>query len=101
MHAIVADGPDRLVWRDVADVAPEPGEVLIHVAAAGVNRADLLQAAGRYPPPPGASDILGMEVSGTVAAVGTGCGRWTAGQQVCALLAGGGYAEYVARRPAR
>lgn len=96
MHAIVADGPDRLVWRDVADVAPEPGEVLIHVAAAGVNRADLLQAAGRYPPPPGASDILGMEVSGTVAAVGTGCGRrWTAGQQVCALLAGGGYAEYV------
>ena len=66
MHAIVADGPDQLAWREVADITPDQGEVLIKVAAAGINRADLLQAAGHYPPPPGASEILGMEVSGTV-----------------------------------
>jgi putative PIG3 family NAD(P)H quinone oxidoreductase len=66
------------------------------VSAAGVNRADLLQAAGYYPPPPGASQILGLEVSGTVAEVGDGVSRWAVGQQVCALLAGGGYAEFVA-----
>ena len=75
---------------------PRSGEVLLRVRAAGVNRADLLQAAGHYPPPPGASEILGMEVSGTVAEVGDGITEWTPGQEVCALLAGGGYAEYVA-----
>ena len=74
----------------------ETGEVLIRVSAAGVNRADLLQAAGKYPPPPGASDILGMEVSGTVESLGDGVTSWSVGQHVCALLAGGGYAEYVA-----
>jgi putative PIG3 family NAD(P)H quinone oxidoreductase len=95
MHAIVADGPDQLEWREVADITPDQGEVLVKVAAAGVNRADLLQAAGHYPPPPGASQILGMEVSGTVAAVGEGSPQWQVGQEVCALLAGGGYAEYV------
>jgi putative PIG3 family NAD(P)H quinone oxidoreductase len=79
----------------VPDPAPAPGEVLIKIAAAGVNRADLMQAAGKYPPPPGASDILGLEVSGTVAAVGDGVLQWTVGQPVCALLAGGGYAEFV------
>ena len=78
------------------DVAPQDGEVLIKVSAAGVNRADLLQAAGKYPPPPGASGILGLEVSGTIAGVGDGVTSWSNGQQVCALLAGGGYAEYVA-----
>lgn len=70
--------------------------MLIEVRSAGINRADLLQAAGKYPPPPGASPILGMEVSGKVAAVGANVGNWQIGQEVCALLAGGGYAEYVA-----
>lgn len=96
MLAIVAESPDRLTWQAVPDVAPAPGEVLIKITAAGVNRADLLQAAGKYPPPPGASKIIGLEVSGTIEAVGDGVTHWSLGQQVCALLAGGGYAEYVA-----
>ncbi|OCB48100.1 NAD(P)H-quinone oxidoreductase [Mycobacterium malmoense] len=96
MRAIVAESPDQLSWQDVPDVSAGPGEVLLKVAAAGVNRADLLQAAGKYPPPPGASEIIGMEVSGVVAETGEGVTDWSAGQQVCALLAGGGYAEYVA-----
>lgn len=74
---------------------PGIDEVLVEITAAGVNRADLLQAAGNYPPPPGASDILGLEVSGRIAAVGDGVSEWTVGQEVCALLAGGGYAESV------
>ena len=96
MHAIVAESAEQLVWQEVPDVQPGAGEVLIKVRAAGVNRADVLQAAGYYPPPPGASEILGMEVAGVVAAVGPGVNEWSVGQQVCALLAGGGYAEYVA-----
>jgi putative PIG3 family NAD(P)H quinone oxidoreductase len=96
MHAIVAESADQLVWQEVPDVAPGPGEVLVKVRAAGVNRADLLQAAGHYPPPPGASQLLGMEVSGVVETIGDGVNDWSAGQEVCALLAGGGYAEYVA-----
>lgn len=96
MFAIVAESSNRLAWREVPDVFAGAGEVLIRVATAGVNRADLLQAAGHYPPPPGASDVLGLEVSGVVAAVGEGVPEWTVGQEVCALLAGGGYAEYVA-----
>ncbi|MCB0945266.1 MAG: NAD(P)H-quinone oxidoreductase, partial [Mycobacterium sp.] len=74
---------------------PGIDEVLIEIFAAGVNRADLLQAAGNYPPPPGASDILGLEVSGRIGAVGDGVSEWIVGQEVCALLAGGGYAESV------
>ncbi|OBH98485.1 NAD(P)H-quinone oxidoreductase [Mycobacterium sp. E2733] len=96
MRAIVAESPDQLSWQDVPDVSAGAGEVLIKVTAAGVNRADLLQAAGKYPPPPGASEIIGMEVSGVVAAIGEGVANWPVGQEVCALLAGGGYAEYVA-----
>jgi putative PIG3 family NAD(P)H quinone oxidoreductase len=96
MHAIVAESSDQLLWQEVADVSAGPGEVLIKVAAAGVNRADVLQAAGNYPPPPGASEIIGMEVSGTIAQVGPDVSGWSVGQQVCALLAGGGYAEHVA-----
>jgi putative PIG3 family NAD(P)H quinone oxidoreductase len=96
MHAIVVESADELVWRDVPDIAPDQGEVLIKVAAAGVNRADLFQAAGNYPPPPGASETLGMEVSGTVAALGADVPGLDIGQEVCALLAGGGYAEYTA-----
>ncbi|MBV8929464.1 MAG: NAD(P)H-quinone oxidoreductase [Mycobacteriaceae bacterium] len=95
MHAVVVESPDRLGWREVPDIRPGDGEVLIKVSAAGVNRADLLQAAGHYPPPRGASEILGLEVSGVVADVGAGVTKWSAGQPVCALLAGGGYAEYV------
>ncbi|MGD1204894.1 NAD(P)H-quinone oxidoreductase [Mycobacterium seoulense] len=96
MRAIVAESSDQLSWQDVPDASAGAGEVLIKVAAAGVNRADVLQAAGNYPPPPGASDIIGMEVSGVVAETGPGVTDWSAGQRVCALLAGGGYAEYVA-----
>ncbi|MET0702537.1 MAG: NAD(P)H-quinone oxidoreductase [Mycobacterium sp.] len=96
MRAIVAESAEQLVWREVDDVEPKPGEVLIKVAAAGLNRADLLQAAGHYPPPPGASLTLGMEVSGKIAATGDATSGWAIGQEVCALLAGGGYAEYVA-----
>lgn len=96
MRAIVAESPDQLSWQEVADVSAGPGEVVVKVAAAGVNRADVLQAAGKYPPPPGASDTIGMEVSGVISEVGDGVSEWTAGQEVCALLAGGGYAEYVA-----
>jgi len=96
MLAIVAESADRLIWQEVPDVSPGPGEVLIKVITAGVNRADLLQAAGHYPPPPGASDIIGLEVSGVIEALGDGVSEWVAGQEVCALLAGGGYAQYVA-----
>ncbi len=70
-----------------------PGQVLVRVRAAGVNRPDLLQRAGLYPPPPGASDIPGLEIAGEIAAVGDGVTRWSVGDRVCALLAGGGYAE--------
>jgi len=75
---------------------PEPGagQILIRVAAAGINRPDLAQRAGFYPPPPGAPETLGLEVSGAVAAIGAGVKRWRVGDQVCALLPGGGYAEY-------
>lgn len=96
MHAITAEAPDALRWQPVADTQPGEGEVLLQVRAAGVNRADLLQAAGHYPPPPGASDILGLEVAGIIADLGPGVSGWSVGQEVCALLAGGGYAEYVA-----
>ena len=82
-------------WAEQPDPVPGPGEVLIDVAASAVNRADLLQAAGHYPPPPGASPILGMECSGVVAELGRGVIDWRVGDEVCALLAGGGYATRV------
>ncbi|MGA7050007.1 MAG: alcohol dehydrogenase catalytic domain-containing protein, partial [Mycobacterium sp.] len=96
MRAIVAESSEQLSWQEVPDVSAGPGEALIKVAAAGVNRADVLQAAGNYPPPPGASEIIGMEVSGIVAELGSDVTEWSVGQEVCALLSGGGYAEYVA-----
>lgn len=80
---------------DLPDPVPGSGEVLIEVAAAGVNNADLQQVAGNYPPPPGASEILGLEVSGTVRALGDGVDGFTVGDRVCALLSGGGYASLV------
>ena len=100
MHAITVrepGGPDVLEWAEVGDPVPGPGEVLIDVVASGVNRADLLQRQGLYPPPPGASDIIGLECSGRIVAVGEGnVAGWQVGDEVCALLAGGGYAEKVA-----
>ena len=96
MRAIVVESPGQLAWTEVPDVTAAPGEVVIDVSTAGVNRADLLQAAGLYPPPPGASDIMGLEVSGRISAVGDGVENWKPGAYVCALLAGGGYAEKVA-----
>lgn len=89
-------GPDQLTWDEVADPDPGPGELVIDVAAAGVNRADLMQREGNYPPPPGASPILGLECAGTVAARGPEVTGWSVGDRVCALLSGGAYAERVA-----
>src|SRR5439155_25990341 len=83
-------------WTEVPDLRPGPGEVLLSGAASAVNRADLLQRQGFYPPPPGASEVPGLECSGTVAALGEGVTGWQVGDEVCALLAGGGYAEQVA-----
>jgi putative PIG3 family NAD(P)H quinone oxidoreductase len=89
-------GPEVLTWAEVPDPVCGPGEVIVDVAATAVNRADLLQRQGFYPPPKGASDILGLECSGVVSEVGEGVAGWTVGDEVCALLAGGGYAERVA-----
>jgi putative PIG3 family NAD(P)H quinone oxidoreductase len=75
-------------------LAPGPGELLVRVAAAGINRPDVMQRLGQYPPPPGASDIPGLEIAGEVAALGDGVSGWSVGGRVCALVAGGGYAEY-------
>jgi putative PIG3 family NAD(P)H quinone oxidoreductase len=88
-------GPEVLGWAEVADPVPGAGEVLVDVAASAVNRADILQRQGLYPPPAGASEILGLECSGRVAAVGADVDGWQVGDEVCALLAGGGYAERV------
>jgi putative PIG3 family NAD(P)H quinone oxidoreductase len=99
MRAVVITepgGPEVLEVQDVPDPTPGPGEVIVKVAAAAINRADLLQRQGHYPPPPGASPYLGMECSGTVAQLGEGVTGWQVGEPVCALLAGGGYAEQVA-----
>jgi putative PIG3 family NAD(P)H quinone oxidoreductase len=90
-----AGGPDVLSVTDLPDPEPGPGEVVIAVAATAVNRADLLQRQGHYPPPPGASEVIGLECSGTIAALGEGVTDWAVGDEVCALLAGGGYAERV------
>jgi putative PIG3 family NAD(P)H quinone oxidoreductase len=89
-------GPEVLGWGEVPDPVLRPGEVLVDVVATAVNRADLLQRAGFYPPPPGASDVLGLECSGVISEVGEGVTGWAVGDEVCALLSGGGYAERVA-----
>ena len=96
MRAIVISnvgGPEVLAERELPDPEPGPGEVLIAVAAAGVNRADVIQRQGHYPPPPGAPDWPGLEVSGTIAQLGSGVAGWSVGDRVCALLSGGGYAS--------
>lgn len=99
MHAITIPepgGPEALVWAEVPDPVPGEGEVLVEVAASAVNRADIMQRQGFYDPPPGASPYPGLECSGRVAALGTGVSGWSVGDEVCALLGGGGYAEKVA-----
>ena len=88
--------PERLVVGERSVPVPSSEEVLVQVAGAGVNRADVMQRRGHYPPPKGASDLLGLEVSGTVAAVGGSVSRWQVGDRVCGLVTGGGYAESVA-----
>lgn len=97
MKAIAVENPGkdyRLVVADIPTPKPKAGEVLIKVSAAGLNHADMTQGEGRYPPPPGAPDTLGMEVSGEIAEVGPGVTQYETGDKVCALLGGGGYAEY-------
>jgi putative PIG3 family NAD(P)H quinone oxidoreductase len=89
-------GPEVLMWSDVPDPEPGPGEVVLDIAAAGVNRADLMQRQGHYPPPPDAPPWPGLECSGTVSLVGDGVTGWDLGDRACALLSGGGYAEKVA-----
>src|SRR5690606_28994176 len=99
MHAIVIrepGGPEVLAWQEVPDPRPGPGEVVIDVAASAVNRADLLQRQGHYPPPPGAPPYPGLECAGVISEVGPGVEGLSPGDEVAALLAGGGYAERVA-----
>jgi putative PIG3 family NAD(P)H quinone oxidoreductase len=99
MHAIVIENPgepDVLRWTEVPDPIAGPGEVLLDIVAAGINRADISQRQGSYPPPPGAPEHPGLEASGRIAALGEGVTGWQVGDEVCALLAGGGYAERVA-----
>ncbi|MGZ4670975.1 MAG: NAD(P)H-quinone oxidoreductase, partial [Blastococcus sp.] len=88
--------PEMLEWGEAPDPVCGPGEVIVDVVASAVNRADLLQRQGFYPPPPGASDILGLECSGVISEVGAEVTGWSVGDEVCALLSGGGYAERVA-----
>src|SRR5690349_13428517 len=98
MHAIVIEkpgGPEALVWAEVPDPEPGPGEVVVEVTAAAVNRADVMQRLGHYPPPPGAPPYPGLECAGVIAAVGSEVTGHHVGERVCALLAGGGYAERV------
>jgi putative PIG3 family NAD(P)H quinone oxidoreductase len=99
MHAMtIAEpgGPDALVWAEVPEPVPGRGEVLIEVVASAVNRADILQRQGFYNPPPGASPYPGLECSGRIVSFGPGVSGWAIGEEVCALLSGGGYAEKVA-----
>jgi putative PIG3 family NAD(P)H quinone oxidoreductase len=98
MRAVIASepgGPEVLTVTDLPDPSPGSGEVVIDMAGTAVNRADIVQRQGNYPPPPGASDVLGLECSGVVSALGSSVSQWSVGDQVCALLAGGGYAEKV------
>ena len=98
MRAVIASepgGPEVLAVTDLPDPSPGPDEVVIDMTGTAVNRADILQRQGNYPPPPGAPDILGLECSGVVSAVGSSVSQWGVGDAVCALLAGGGYGEKV------
>lgn len=97
MRAVLVENPgdiDALTLGEAPTPQPGPGEVLVRTVASGVNRADVLQRQGHYPPPPGVTDIIGLEASGIVEQVGDGVTRWRPGDEVVALLAGGGYAEF-------
>jgi putative PIG3 family NAD(P)H quinone oxidoreductase len=94
MKAVIVNSDSSMSWADAEQPQVGAGDVLIRVRASAINRADLMQRRGFYPPPPGASAIMGLECAGEVAAVGDGVSRWKVGDQVCALLSGGGYAEY-------
>lgn len=99
MYAMMIDhfgGPEVMKWTEVPDPVAGEGEVVVAVAASALNRADTLQREGHYPPPPGSSEIMGLECSGVISAVGAGVKGWNVGDKVCALLAGGGYAQFVA-----
>ncbi|MFI8367390.1 NAD(P)H-quinone oxidoreductase [Streptomyces sp. NPDC085460] len=99
MHAITIPepgGPEALVWAEVPDPVPGEGEVLVEVVASAVNRADVLQRQGFYNPPPGSSPYPGLECAGRITALGPGVSGWSVGDEVCALLVGGGYAQRVA-----
>ena len=98
MKAILTDKNKDLLWSDVPDPVIREDEVLVKIHAAALNRADLLQREGKYPPPPGWPEWMGLEISGTVAEIGSRVTRWQIGDRVCALLGGGGYAEYAAVR---
>lgn len=98
MKAILVDQEKHLHWSEVADPVVGPEDVLVKIEAAGVNRADLMQREGNYPPPPGCPEWMGLEIAGTIVAVGEEAAKkshWKAGDRVCALLGGGGYAQYV------
>ena len=104
MRAVVVaapGGPEQLHVEEIPDPVAREGEIVVRVAAAGVNRADLLQRQGFYPPPPGASEILGLEASGTVSSVGPGVDSLASGDRVMLLVEGGGYAELVSVRAAQ
>ncbi|MFT5374365.1 MAG: putative PIG3 family NAD(P)H quinone oxidoreductase [Candidatus Latescibacterota bacterium] len=96
MKAIIVDKAQKLHWREVAAPSCAADQVLVDIHASAVNRADLLQRAGHYPPPPGASHYMGLEMSGVICAVGPQVKNWKVGDRVLALLSGGGYAEQVA-----
>jgi tumor protein p53-inducible protein 3 len=96
IHVQTEEPGQPLVWQETGDPAFGPGEVLVDIHAASLNRADLLQRAGKYPPPPGESDILGLDMAGRIIQVGDQVSGWQVGDRVCALLPGGGYAERVA-----
>ena len=98
MRAVLCDGaggPEVLAVRELPEPEPGPGELVLRIGAAGINRADIMQRQGKYPPPPGASDVLGLECAGEVLRIGEGVTGWTVGDPACALLSAGGYAEQV------
>lgn len=98
MKAVLIDENRNLIWTDVPDPVIKPNEVLVKIYAAGINRADLLQRQGKYPSPPGCPEWMGLEIAGIVCEAGTKVTEWNVGDRVCALLGGGGYAEYAAVR---